>query len=47
MKKNFLSANMLVATTLFMLTIVISSTASNAQKLQGKYFNNLPAVFGY
>jgi len=41
MKKNFLSANMLVAAALFMLTLVISSTSSNAQKLQDKYFDNL------
>ena len=46
MKKNFLSANMLVAAALFMLTIVISSTASNTQKLQGKYFNNLNSSIG-
>ena len=32
---------MLVAAALFMLTLVISSTSSNAQKLQDKYFDNL------
>src|SRR6516164_9745008 len=41
MKKSLLSVKPLMTIALLMLLMIISSYSSNAQKFQGKYFNNL------